>query len=156
MATSYTSLLGLALPVTGELSGIWGDEVNNSITQLVEDSVAGVATQSVVSSDWTLTTTGSGASNQARMAILVPTGAPGTARNIIAPGSSKAYIVVNNSDSTVTIKASASTGVVIPSGNKTFVVWSGTDFVAVGGTGSGTVTSVAGTGTVSMWKQGGR
>lgn len=149
MATSYTSLLGLALPVTGELSGVWGDEVNNSITQLVEDSVAGVATQSVVSGDWTLTTTGSGAANQARMAILVPTGAPGTPRNIIAPGSSKAYIVVNNSNSTVTIKALASTGVAVPAGNKTFVVWSGTDFVTVGGTGSGTVTSVAGTGTVN-------
>lgn len=149
MATSYTSLLGLALPVTGELSGIWGDEVNNSITQLVEDSIAGVATQSVVSGDWTLTTTGSGAANQARMAILVPTGAPGTARNIIAPGSSKAYIVVNNSDSVVTIKALASTGVAVQPGNKTLVVWTGTDFVAVGGTGNGTVTSVAGTGTVN-------
>lgn len=149
MATDYTTLLGFALPVTGELSGIWGDEVNNSITQLVEDSVAGVATQSVASGDWTLTTTGSGASNQARMAILVPTGSPGTARNIIAPGSSKAYIVVNNTDSTVTIKASASTGVAIPAGNRTFVVWTGSDFVSVGGTGNGTVTSVVGTGTVN-------
>jgi hypothetical protein len=63
MATQYTSLLGYALPVTGELSGTWGDVVNNSITQLVEDSVAGVATASVASGDWTLTTTGSGASN---------------------------------------------------------------------------------------------
>ena len=25
MPTTYTSLLGLALPVTGELSGTWGD-----------------------------------------------------------------------------------------------------------------------------------
>ena len=49
MATSYTSLLGFALPVTGELDGTWGDTVNNSITQLVEDSVAGTATQSVAS-----------------------------------------------------------------------------------------------------------
>ncbi len=149
MATSYTSLLGFALPVTGELSGIWGDEVNNSITQLVEDSVAGVATQSVTSGDWTLTTTGSGVSNQARMAILVPTGTPGVTRNIIAPGSSKAYIVVNNSNASVVIKASATTGVTIPAGNKTFVVWSGTDFVTVGGTGTGTVTSVTGTGNVN-------
>ena len=40
MTTQYTSLLGLALPVTGELSGTWGDVVNDSITQLVEDSIA--------------------------------------------------------------------------------------------------------------------
>ena len=70
MTTAYTSLLGLALPVTGELSGTWGTTVNDSITQLTEDAIAGVATQSVASGDWTLTTTGSGASNQARMAIL--------------------------------------------------------------------------------------
>jgi len=149
MSTSYTSLLGLALPVTGSLSGVWGDTINDSITQLVEDAVAGVATEDVSGGNWTLTATGSGASNQARMAILVATGTPGTARNIIAPGSSKAYIVVNNSDSAVTIKASATTGVTIPAGNKTFVVWNGADFVPVGGTGSGTVTSVAGTGTVN-------
>ena len=55
MTTAYTTLLGLALPVTGELSGTWGDTVNNSITQLTDDSIAGVATQSVALADWTLT-----------------------------------------------------------------------------------------------------
>jgi len=115
MATAYTSLLGFALPVTGELSGTWGDVVNNSITQLVEDSVAGSATQSVTSGDWTLTTTGSGSANQARVAILIPTGTPGVSRNIIAPSSSKAYIVNNQSDSSVVLKGSATTGVTITS-----------------------------------------
>ena len=41
MTTAYTSLLGLALPVTGELSGTWGDTVNNYITQYVDAAVAG-------------------------------------------------------------------------------------------------------------------
>ena len=44
MPTSYTSLLGLALPVTGELSGTWGDTVNNYITGYVDASVAGAQT----------------------------------------------------------------------------------------------------------------
>lgn len=131
MATSYTSLLGFALPVTGELSGTWGDVVNNSITQLVEDSVAGVATQSVASADWTLTTTGSGQANQARSAILRPTGSSGSPRNIIAPSSSKAYIVDNQSNVAVTVKGAATTGVAVAAGTAALVAWNGSDFVLV-------------------------
>jgi hypothetical protein len=145
MATQYTSLLGYALPVTGELSGTWGDVVNNSITQLVEDSVAGVATASVASGDWTLTTTGSGASNQARMAILRPTGSPGVTRNIIAPSSSKVYIVDNNSNAAVVLKGAATTGVTVAAGVIALCVWDGSDFASAGSL--GTVTSItAGTG----------
>ena len=92
MATSYTTLLGYALPTTGELEGLWGDEVNDSITQLVEDSVAGYATADVTSADWTLTTTGSGLSNEARMMVLIPTGTPGVSRNIIAPEIGRAHV----------------------------------------------------------------
>lgn len=131
MTTAYTALLGLALPVTGELSGTWGNTVNGAITQLVEDSVANYATQSVTSADWTLTTTGSGASNQARMAILIPTGTPGVTRNITAPSSSKAYVVVNQSNSQVVLKGSATTGVIIPASSTLMCAWNGTDFIAV-------------------------
>jgi hypothetical protein len=142
MATSYTSLLGFALPVTGELDGTWGDVVNNSITQLVEDSVAGTATQSVAGGDWTLTTTGSGAANQARCAIIIPTGSPGVSRNIIAPASSKAYIIVNQSNAAVVFKASATTGVTVATGDKALVAWNGSDFVRVGASAGGSNTQV--------------
>lgn len=143
MTTAYTTLLGYALPVEGELDGTWGDTVNNSITQLVEDSVAGVATQSVASGNWTLSTTGSGAQNQARCAILVPTGSPGVSRNIIAPSSSKAYIVVNQSDAAVVLKGSATTGVTIDAGAKALCAWNGSDFVIIGiSQGTGTFTQV--------------
>ena len=131
MATGYTSLLGLALPVTGELSGTWGEVVNNSITQLVEDSVAGSATQVVTSGNWTLTTTGSGAANQARVAILIPTGTPGVTRNIIAPSSSKAYIVNNQTDSSIVVKGSATSGCTIVAGQTAVVAWNGSDFILV-------------------------
>lgn len=132
MATSYTSLLGFALPVTGELDGTWGTTVNDSITELVEDAIAATATASVTSGDWTLTTTGSGATNQARCAIIVPTGTPGTSRNVIAPSQSKAYIVINQSDAAIVFKGSATTGVTISAGDKALVAWNGSDFVRVG------------------------
>ena len=131
MTTAYTSLLGFALPQTGDLSGTWGSVVNLSVTQLAEDSVAGVATASVLSANWTLSTTGSGATNEARKAILIPTGSPGVSRNIIAPSSSKAYIVVNQSNAAVVIKGAATTGVTIPTGKTSLVAWNGTDFVEI-------------------------
>ena len=128
MATSYTTLLGYALPTTGELEGLWGDEVNDSITQLVEDSVAGYATADVTSADWTLSTTGSGLSNEARMMVLIPTGTPGVSRNIIAPAHSKMYVVVNQSDASVVLKGAATTGATIGAGYTAVVVWNGSDF----------------------------
>jgi len=131
MATSYTSLLGFALPATGELSGTWGDVVNASITELVEDSIAGSATAAVTSGDWTLTTTGAGATNQSRSAILIPTGTPGVSRNIIAPSASKAYMVDNQSDGAVVLKGAATTGATIATGTTALVAWNGTDFVLV-------------------------
>jgi hypothetical protein len=136
MTTQYTTLLGFALPVTGELSGTWGDTVNSSITQLEEDAIAGVATASVTSGNWTLSTTGAGASNEARKAILIPTGTPGVSRNILAPNSSKAYIVDNQSNAAVVLKGvtGPTTGITIAAAEKCLAAWNGSDFVKVGST----------------------
>ena len=131
MATNYTSLLGFALPTTGELAGTWGQVVNDSITQLVEDSVAGTASVSVTSGNVTLTNTGSGAANQARCAIIIATGTPGTARQIIAPSQSKAYIVINNSDSNVTFKGAATTGHTLKPGEANLLAWNGSDYMDI-------------------------
>lgn len=170
MPTAYTPLLGFALPVQGELSNTWGDVVNNSITSLVEDAVANAATASVTAGDWTLTTTGLGLSNQARMAILIPTGSPGVSRNIIAPSLSKIYYVINQSNAAVVLKGAATTGVSVASGRTLIAVWNGSDFIAAanptidltsqvtgilpvanGGSGAATLTGfVTGNGTSAM------
>lgn len=132
MTTAYTSLLGLALPVPGELTGTWGSVVNNSITSLLDTAIAGVATASVTSGDWTLSDI-DGASSDARAAIIRPTGSPGVgvSRNIIAPSQSKAYIIQNESNGPVVIKGSATTGVTIAAGKTTLVAWNGSDFVEI-------------------------
>jgi hypothetical protein len=144
MTTAYTTLLGLALPVQGELTGTWGTEVNNSITQLLDDAIAGTATASVTSGDWTLTDTGSGVPNQARCAILIATGTPGVSRNIIAPARSKGYFVVNQSDAAVVLKGASTTGISVPTNKSALVVWNGSDFVtAVSPSSNGTVTTVS-------------
>ena len=142
MATNYTNLLGFALPTTGELAGTWGQVVNDSITELVEDSIAGTATASVTGGDWTLSTTGSGASNEARCAIIRPTGTPGVSRNVIAPSSSKAYIIDNQSDAAIVFKGAATTGVTVAAGKQALVAWNGSDFVQVGASAGGSNTQV--------------
>ena len=140
MTINYTTLLGLAQPVTGTESGTWGTVVNDEITALVEQAVAGAVSIDVTASNVTLSDT-DGASNQARNAILLVTGTPGTSRNIVAPSSSKVYVVVNGSDGAVVLKGSATTGVTIPAGTKTIAFWDGSDFVAL----SSSVFSIFGT-----------
>ena len=145
MSSSYTTLLGLVLPVTGELTNTWGSTVNSSLTQLVEDAIAGSVSQSVTSADWTLTTTAGGVSNQARLAILIATGTPGATRYIYAPQLSKMYVVVNNctDQSSVYIcggtSSSYTTGVAINALSSALVAWDSTanDFIKVAGGGGG-------------------
>jgi len=141
MTTAYTSLLGLALPVQGELSGTWGDTVNDSITSLVDSAVAGTTTLST-DADVTLTDTVL-AANQARQAILLWTASNGaTTRNITAPAQSKPYIVINAGTGSVVLRgAGPTTGVTIVSGEKCLAAWNGSDFVKVS-------TSTAGSGDV--------
>ena len=133
MATAYTSLLGLALPVTGELSGTWGATVNDEITALLDSAVAGT-TSITADADITLSDT-DGVANETRQAIILWSPATGTTtRNITAPARSKAYIVINASGGTQSIVlrgAGPTTGVTIVQGEKAVCAWNGSDFVKV-------------------------
>lgn len=138
-----TSLLGLALPVTGTLDGAWGNTVNDSITSLLDSAVAGATTLSA-DEDVTLSTT-TEAANQARQAIIVWTASGTVTRNITAPASSKTYVVINNTGGTQSIVirgAGPTTGVTIFAGGKALVAWNGTDFVRVGASAGGSNTQV--------------
>jgi hypothetical protein len=131
MATGNTTLLGLALPVEGELDGTWGDVVNDSITSLVDSAVAGTTVLSA-DADVTLTTTAL-AANQARQAIIRWTASNGaTTRNITAPAQSKVYFVINAGTGDIVIRgAGPTTGVLIPPGFNALVAWNGVDFTTI-------------------------
>jgi hypothetical protein len=153
MTTAYTSLLGLALPVTGELSGTWGDTVNTAITSLLDTAIAGT-TSITTDADVTLTTT-TGASNQARQAIILWNPASGTTtRNITAPAQSKIYTVINASGGTQSIVirgAGPTTGVTVLKGESAVVAWNGSDFVKVSSIGgAGTFTNLTVTGNLTV------
>jgi len=156
MTTAYTSLLGLALPVTGELSGTWGDVVNNYLTEYVDASIAGSQTISGSQTAVTLSTTngssltqaGSGATGSAQYFIINCTGNPASLLTITAPASSKAYIVLNSTSTNQSVKlvgAGPTTGVTVPAGRKVLVTWNGSDFVAIAGGLVNLATDVTGT-----------
>lgn len=135
MASSYTSLLGLVLPVQGELIGTWGDTFNAGLTSLLDTAIAGTTTLST-DADVTLTTT-TGASNQARQFILLCTGARAAQRTITAPAASKAYVIVNATTGGFAVKivgVGPTTGVTVAAGKKAIVAWDGSDFVIVAST----------------------
>jgi hypothetical protein len=140
--TNFTPLLGLALPTTGDLSGTWGATVNDAITDLLDDAVAGTVTLSS-DADVTLSTT-NGADNQARNAVILWTASNGaTTRNITAPARSKAYVVINSGTGPIVIRgAGPTTGITVAAGDKALVAWNGSDFVRVGASAGGSSTQV--------------
>jgi hypothetical protein len=149
MTINYTTLLGLAKPVTGTEANTWGDVVNDSITSLLDTAIAGTTT---ITADTTLTTT-TGAANQSRQAILLCS--PASANiTITAPAQSKIYTVINTSATyTVTVRGvGPTTGVTLGVSEKAVVAWNGSDFIKISntaGAGAFTTLSVSGVATFS-------
>jgi hypothetical protein len=168
MTTAYTSLLGLALPVQGELSGTWGDTVDNGITAYVDTAVAG--TQSITgdnnvtlsltngnSSGTNLAQVGSGTTGSAQYAILNCTGARTAVRTITVPASSRNYTVINATTGGFAVNVvgvGPTAGVSVANGEKCIITWNGSDYAKVssstftgvltvpnGGTGLSTLTA---------------
>jgi hypothetical protein len=147
MTTGATGQLGLALPVQGELSGTWGDTVNNGLTQYINIAIAGTLTLTgdgavtlanttgdASASNVTSTLTGAGTVT-AQFAIVRVTGTLTTAKVVTGPSYSKTYTVVNAATGgIVTFKASGQTGVSVAVGETAFVYFNGTDYVKVVGT----------------------
>ena len=151
MAITPTTNLSLPLITTGTESGIWGDDVNNGLTQYLDISIAG--TLALTSSSFTAnaltlantagtnTTTNIGATTAQYYVLKVSSLTANV--TITAPSSSKSYIVVNNDPTyTVTIKASGQTGVTVAVSSRALVVYNGTDYAQVGASAGGSNTQV--------------
>jgi hypothetical protein len=132
MATvAYSSLLGLALPTQGDLTGQWGNEVNDYITKYLDAAVAGGL---AITADVTLTKTTGSALGATSSQYAILTCSPASVNIVVtAPAAYKIYVVNNTSASyTVTIRgAGPTTGVVLSALEKAVVAWNGTDFFKV-------------------------
>ncbi len=131
MATQYTPILKLALPVTGELSGTWGSVVNDNITSMVEQAVAGLATINSWTANAHTLTTANGVTSESRCAVLVAdddgAGNPSAAAEIICPALTKLYVLKNISGQQVTLKTSGGTGVAVANNQTAFLFCDGTN-----------------------------
>lgn len=128
MPSSYTQSLRLILPVTGELTGTWGDAVNAGLTELVEDAIAGTAAIAMANANVTLTTANE-AADQARNMFLNLTGANTAQRDVIVPAVSKLYFVHNGTTGGfgVQVKTAAGAGFIVPNGARAALYCNGTD-----------------------------
>jgi hypothetical protein len=162
MATGYSTNLELALPVQGELSGTWGNTVNNGITEYLDTAIAGSQIISGSQTAVTLTNTngdasntniaqaGSGATGTAQYQIIRCTGNPAglltiTISDSLTAGYSKTFIIINATSTSQSVKIVGSgptTGITVASGDKALVAWNGSDFVRVGASAGGSDTQV--------------
>lgn len=146
MTINYTTLLGLAEPVTGTESGTWGDAVNKGITDYLDIAVAGTQTISGSQTAVTLSLTngdntgnnisqvGSGSTGTAQYSVINCTGNPAGLLTVTVPASSRQYIVLNATSTSQSVKivgAGPTTGVTIVSGERAHIAWNGTDFVKI-------------------------
>jgi hypothetical protein len=161
MTINYTTLLGLAEPVTGTESGTWGDDVNKGITDYLDIAIAGTQTISGSQTAVTLSVTngssagsniaqaGSGATGSSQYQIINCTGNPAGLLTITAPASSKTYVIINATSTSQSVKIVGSgptTGVTLVSGEKALVAWNGSDFVKISTTASVSSFSAGSTG----------
>lgn len=130
MPSAYTSRLRLVLPVTGELTSLWGDTVNNGLTQPVEDAIAGTASVAMGDANVTLTTA-TETTDQARCMFITLTGALTAQRNVICPSQSKLYFVTNSTTGgySILFKTAAGSGVVLLPGQRNALYCDGTNVV---------------------------
>jgi len=152
-----TALLDLVTPTQGDLTGTWGNVVNNGITEYVDIAIAGTTTFNGDGAVTLVNTVGNASatnivSTSAQYAIVRVTGTLTTPK-IITFGSagaapySKMYLVDNAATGDiVTFKAYGQTGVSVAVGEKCFVYYNGTDIVkATSSTADGVTTFSAGT-----------
>ena len=150
-----TGQLGLVTPTQGDLSGTWGNTVNNGITEytnlaiaatltLTGDGAVTLANTTGNASATNITSTLAGAGTvTAQHAIIRVSGALTTTKIITGPSYSKTYVVINDATGgSVTIKAAGQSGVTVAVADKALVAFNGTDYVRVGASAGGSDTQV--------------
>jgi hypothetical protein len=131
--TTYSDSLKLTLIGDGEQTNVWGSTTNTNLGTLIEQAIVGVATIAMSGSGDRTLTNFNGASDEARNAVLIITGASSGGYSVILPaGQQKTYIVTNSLTSgSVTIKPSGGTGASIPNGVTMVIYTDGTSTQAV-------------------------
>lgn len=128
MPSTYSPSLKIELIANGEQAGTWGQTTNNNMGTLIEQAITGVGSLDLTGySSYTLTNF-NGLADEARNAVLVFSGTPSSACNVIAPTVEKTYIVTNNASANVVIKTSAGNGITVLPGLSSLIYCDGSEF----------------------------
>lgn len=133
MASTYSTNLKIELIGTGDQSGTWGNTTNTNLGTLIEEAIAGYATQAVTDGAATVLTIPDGTSSTGRHYVIELTGTLSANRTVEVPAVDKPYIFFNNTSGgfAVTVKVSGQTGVTIANGKKAIVYTNSTDVIEV-------------------------
>jgi hypothetical protein len=142
--STNSPFIKMLLQVLDENPDSWGTVLNVSALELLEDSIAGMGSVDVTSTDATLDDSAGGPSEEgpspvasARYMIIDIIGAPGSAKNVIVPeGSgpparSKLYLMINSTTGgqTITVKTLSGSGIEIGAGLAILCYCDGTDVI---------------------------
>ncbi len=155
-----TTELGLVTPTQGDLTGTWGNVVNNGITEYTNIAIAGTTTFNGDGAVTLVNTTGNASatgitSTSAQYAIVRVTGTLTTTKVITfgsagSPPYSKLYLVDNAATGgSVNFVPYGGSGVTLAVGEKAFVYYNGTNIVQLTGVSSTGVVPITQGGTGS-------
>jgi len=153
-----TTELGLVTPTQGDLTGTWGNVVNNGITEYTNIAIAGTTTFNGDGAVTLVNTTGNASatgitSTSAQYAIVRVTGTLTTTKVITfgsagSPPYSKLYLVDNAATGgSVNFVPYGGSGVTLAVGEKAFVYYNGTNIVQLTGVSSTGVVPITNGGT---------
>jgi hypothetical protein len=137
-----TAQLGLVTPTQGDLTGTWGNVVNNGITEYVNIAIAATLTLTGDGAVTLANTTGNasvtnitatlaGAGTVTAQFAVVKISGTTVDKTVTGPSYSKTYVVDNAGGNVVTFKAAGQAGVSIVAGEKCTVYYNGSDYVKV-------------------------
>lgn len=137
-----TSQLGLVTPTQGDLTGTWGNVVNNGITEYTNIAIAGTTTLNGDGAVTLVNTTGNAsgtniASTSAQYAVVRVTGTLTTTKVVTfgsagSPPYSKIYLVDNAATGgDVSFVPYGGSGVTVAPNESAFVYYNGTDIIKV-------------------------
>jgi microcystin-dependent protein len=128
MPSTFSQSLRLELIASGSQSGVWGVTTNNNLGDLVEQAISGETPLNVTSADITLAAL-NGVVDQARSAVLLVTGTPGTTRVLTIPNVQKNYTVKNRSNATVQLKTATGVAFDVPTLAEAYVYCDGDNVI---------------------------
>ena len=130
MASTYTTRIRLTKQGDGDNPNSWGTVLNNGVTSLVDDAIAGYTTVELGANATVTLSAVDGGSDIPRNAFLETNGTVGGAHttiSMIIPNVTKGYVINNQTTYTTTtnvvkIKTAPGAGYVIPQGGVTQVI----------------------------------